>query len=112
MQDECNSQTVDPEYFTRSLDELDSIEWPKLWARPCLDARQRSLISIGIVAAQGRFEELASQVVGALNSGCTKEEIQEAIFQAAPFGGREVARKALHTADAAVKRLARWRPRG
>ncbi|WP_394855666.1 carboxymuconolactone decarboxylase family protein [Rhodococcus globerulus] len=78
---------------------------------PGLDVHQRCLISVGIVAAQGRYEELATQVRGAVTSGCTQEEIQEAILQAAVFGGRDAARKSLHVADTALKGLARWRPR-
>ena len=61
--------------------------WGSLWARPGLDRRMRSLITIGILAALGRTEELALHIRASRNTGASPEEIAEALLHVAVYAG-------------------------
>lgn len=78
--------------FTRPLQELVTEAcWGTIWTRPGLSRKMRSLINVGMLAALNRSHELKLHVRGALNNGCTKEEIQEVLLQAALYCGMPAA---------------------
>src|SRR3954467_9607251 len=58
-----------------------------IWSRPGLDRKTRSLIVIGMNAAINRPAEFKVHVNGALNNGCTPEEIREGCLTVAPYAG-------------------------
>lgn len=68
------------------------------WARPNLALRDRSLITVAMLAAMGRQEELAGHLRGALNVGITKEELIEVLMQAGVYAGVPMGVAALRTA--------------
>jgi len=59
----------------------------RVWARPGLDLKTRSLCSICTLAALGRVNALRLNFQMALNNGATPEEIFEALFQVAVYAG-------------------------
>lgn len=61
--------------------------WGEVWTRPGLDRKQRSLINLGILTALNRPHELKLHTRGALNNGCTEEEIREVLLQTAIYCG-------------------------
>jgi 4-carboxymuconolactone decarboxylase len=58
-----------------------------IWSRPGLDRKTRSLIVIGMNAAINRAVEFKVHVNGALNNGCTPEEIREVCLMVALYAG-------------------------
>ena len=58
-----------------------SAGWSLCWARPGLERKTRSLITISLLTALGQDHELGVHVRGAINNGCTPEEVMEAIYQ-------------------------------
>ncbi|HEY6104291.1 MAG TPA: 4-carboxymuconolactone decarboxylase [bacterium] len=60
--------------------------WGSVWARPDLDRRTRSLVTIGILAALGR-EELALHLGASRNTGATPREIAEVLLHVALYAG-------------------------
>ncbi|WP_196977742.1 carboxymuconolactone decarboxylase family protein [Corynebacterium belfantii] len=62
-----------------------------LWPRSGLDLRTRSLVTVGILAAQDRHAELATHIRGARRNGCSFEEIIEAILHAGVYAGMPAA---------------------
>ena len=60
--------------------------WGAVWARPDLDRRIRSLVTIGILAALGR-EELALHLRASRNTGATPREIAEVLLHVALYAG-------------------------
>src|SRR5437762_2356911 len=60
--------------------------WGNVWARPDLDRRTRSLVTIAILAALGR-DELALHVRASRNTGATPEEIAEVLLHVAVYAG-------------------------
>jgi 4-carboxymuconolactone decarboxylase len=77
--------------------------WGYAWSRPGLDRRTRSLVSLAILTALRRPDELGIYVKGALASGATVEEIQEVLLQATVYCGTPAGRQAFLAADHALK---------
>jgi len=69
-----------------------------LWTRPGLDRRLRSLVTIAMLCALNRPHELRIHLVGALNNGCSAEEIREVFTHSVAYCGFPAAIDALRTA--------------
>ncbi|MBI3960831.1 MAG: carboxymuconolactone decarboxylase family protein [Chloroflexi bacterium] len=67
--------------------EVVSVVGGRIWARPGLDLKTRSLCSICTLAALGRVNALRLNFQMALNNGATAEDICEALFQVAVYAG-------------------------
>ena len=71
--------------------------WGSLWARPDLDRRTRSLVTIAILAALGR-EELALHLRASQNTGVDPHEIAEVLMHVAVYAGVPAANSAFAAA--------------
>jgi len=69
--------------------------WGSVWARPDLDRRTRSLITIAILAALGRTEELALHLRATRNTGAAAREVAEALLHVAVYAGVPAANTAM-----------------
>ena len=72
--------------------------WGEVWTRPGLARRERSMISLAILSALGRSEELVLHVRGAIRNGLSPEEISEVLTQVAIYAGVPAANSAFATA--------------
>jgi 4-carboxymuconolactone decarboxylase len=61
--------------------------WGKIWSRPGLPRKTRSLLNLAMLSALNRPHELKLHVRGALNNGVTPQEIQEVMLQVAIYCG-------------------------
>jgi 4-carboxymuconolactone decarboxylase len=61
--------------------------WGDVWARPGLDRRTRSCITLTALVATGREHELAMHVRAALRNGVTPDEIKEVLLHTAVYCG-------------------------
>lgn len=59
----------------------------KIWSRPHLDLKTRSLVTVAALTALGRPNGLRLNIEIALNNGATKEDILETLLQMAPYAG-------------------------
>jgi 4-carboxymuconolactone decarboxylase len=61
----------------------------KVWSRPILSIRDRRLITIALLASQGRQDQLVSHIRGALDGEdpLTEDEILEIMVQVAHYAG-------------------------
>jgi 4-carboxymuconolactone decarboxylase len=74
--------------FSRPLQELvTEYCWGAVWTRPGLSRKTRSLINLAMLTALNRPHEVELHLRGALNNGCTKEEIMEVLLQSAIYCG-------------------------
>lgn len=74
--------------FTSPLKELiTEYCWGTVWSRPGLNRKTRSLINIAMLTALNKPHELKLHIRGALNNGCTKDQIKEVLLQAAVYCG-------------------------
>ena len=83
--------------FQRLITEM---AWGTLWARPDLDRRTRSMITIAILAALGRADELALHIRATANTGATPSEVAEALLHVAVYAGVPAANSAFAIAKA------------
>jgi 4-carboxymuconolactone decarboxylase len=61
--------------------------WGGVWSRPDLDRRTRSLVTIAILGALGKEEELGLHMRASRNTGVTDEELREVLFHVAVYAG-------------------------
>jgi 3-oxoadipate enol-lactonase/4-carboxymuconolactone decarboxylase len=61
--------------------------WGEIWARPGLDRRTRSCITLTALVALNREHELALHIRAALRNGLTRDEIKEVLLQSAVYCG-------------------------
>ena len=61
--------------------------WGTVWASDTIDRRTRSLLTIAILAALGRTEELTLHLRASRNTGATPEDIREALMHVAVYAG-------------------------
>ncbi len=74
--------------------------WGDVWARDGIDRRTRHLITLAVLAALGREDELELHLRATRNSGVTQEELIEAFLQVAVYAGVPAANTAFATAKA------------
>jgi 4-carboxymuconolactone decarboxylase len=87
--------------FTAPLQELvTEYCWGGVWSRPGLELKTRSLLNLAMLTALNRPHELRLHVRGAVNNGCTREEIRETLLQAAVYCGLPAALDAFRSAAA------------
>ena len=73
--------------------------WGEIWSRPGLPRHTRSMITLAIMVALNRSEELRMYVRAALNVGVKREEIQEVLLQTAIYCGVPAANSAFRLAQ-------------
>jgi 4-carboxymuconolactone decarboxylase len=73
--------------------------WGEIWARPGLDRRTRSCITLAALVALGREEELAMHVRAAIRVGLTPDEIKEVLLHSAIYCGVPAANGAFAVAQ-------------
>jgi 4-carboxymuconolactone decarboxylase len=73
--------------------------WGEVWARPGLDRRTRSCITLALLAALHCENELPMHVRAALRNGLTPDEIKEVLLQVAVYAGVPAANSAFAIAQ-------------
>lgn len=73
--------------------------WGEIWTRPGLPRQTRSLLTLAMLVALNRGEELKMHIRAALRNGVTVEEIQEVFLQCAIYCGVPAANTAFHLAE-------------
>jgi 4-carboxymuconolactone decarboxylase len=73
--------------------------WGEIWTREGLPRHTRSLLTIAMMVALNRSEELALHLRSAKNNGVTRDEIKEVLLQTAIYCGVPAANSAYHLAD-------------
>lgn len=73
--------------------------WGSVWARPGLDLRTRSCLTLALLTALRCEDELAMHVRAALRNGLTPAEISEVILHTAVYAGVPAANSALGVAQ-------------
>ncbi|WP_138515100.1 4-carboxymuconolactone decarboxylase [Rhodoferax bucti] len=89
--------------FTAPLQEhITRAAWGDVWQRPGLDLKTRSLITVAMLTALGKQNELKGHVRGALNNGASVAEIQEVLLHATVYCGVPAAVEAFRSASEVV----------
>jgi 4-carboxymuconolactone decarboxylase len=77
--------------------------WGSVWARPGLDRRTRSLVTIAMLAALGRHEELALHLRASRNTGVDVSELKETLLHVAVYAGIPAANSAIAIAKSELE---------
>jgi 4-carboxymuconolactone decarboxylase len=92
--------------FARPMQEyVTEVCWGRVWDRPGVDRKTRSLLNLAMLTALNRSHELALHVRGAVNNGCTPAEIQEVLLQAAVYCGVPAAMESFRVAEGVLEEL-------
>jgi 4-carboxymuconolactone decarboxylase len=74
--------------FTKQQYELSTeFAYGMVWSRPGLPLKVRSLVTLGMLTALDKPDEIKGHIRGALNNGATREEIYEVFAQASAYCG-------------------------
>jgi 4-carboxymuconolactone decarboxylase len=71
----------------------------EVWARPGLEKKTRHMLTIAMLTALGRYEELEAHLSLTPNTGVTREEVKEILMQAAIYAGVPAAMSAFNRAN-------------
>ena len=77
--------------------------WGGVWSRPGLTRRERSLITLALLAALNHWEEFALHVRASKNTGATPEDVAEMLMHVAVYAGVPAANHAMKVLKAIVE---------
>lgn len=73
--------------------------WGEVWSRPGMPRHTRSLVTIAVLLALGRQDELRMHLRACFNNGVTKDDLKELILHCALYAGLPAANAAMHLAE-------------
>lgn len=92
--------------FDRPLQELVTRYcFGEIWSRPLLDRRTRSMLTLALLTALGRQNQLKAHVRGAVANGLSKEEIREVLLHSMIYCGVPAAVDGFASAAEVVRQL-------
>lgn len=85
--------------------QLSEYVWSKIWARPGLARKSRSIANLAMLTALNRPHELKLHVKAAINNGLTQDEIGEVLLQTAVYCGVAAAEDSFRIAREAFNEI-------
>lgn len=79
--------------------------WGHVWSRPGLTKRERSIVTIALLAALGQDDEVAMHVRATANTGASRDDICEALLHVAIYAGVPVANHAIKIAKQVFEQM-------
>lgn len=79
--------------------------WGEVWSRPGLPRHTRSLVTIAVLLALGREDELRMHLRACFNNGVTKDELKELILHCSLYAGLPASNAAMHMAEQVFEEL-------
>jgi 4-carboxymuconolactone decarboxylase len=91
---------ADKSSFTAPFQDLITrYAWGEIWSRPELPRKTRSMLTIAMLVALNRSDELRMHLRAAANNGVSRKEIREVLLQTAVYCGVPAANAAFHIAE-------------
>lgn len=72
--------------------------WGTVWARDTIPLRERSMLTLALLAATGNFAEIPMHVRATANTGASREDVMEAFLHVAIYAGVPAANHAIRLA--------------
>ena len=90
--------------FNRDFQRL-AIEycWGEAWGDETLSPRERSILTLGIVAATGKMDEFANHLRGARTNGLTPQELRAVLVQITVYCGIPIGADCFQVAGAVLR---------
>jgi 4-carboxymuconolactone decarboxylase len=80
--------------------------WGGVWQRENVSRRERSMLTIALLAALGHHDELRMHIRATRNTGATADDIREALLHVAVYAGVPAANHAIQIAKAVLAEMA------
>lgn len=80
--------------------------WGNVWSDDTISRRERSMITLALLAATGNFEEIAMHVRATANTGASADDIMQAFMHVAIYAGVPKANHAIKIAKATLAEMA------
>ena len=74
--------------------------WGSVWARDTISLRERSMLTLALLAATGSFDEIAMHIRATANTGASPDDVMEALLHVAVYAGVPRANRAIKIARA------------
>jgi len=87
------------------VDLITDAAWGHVWGRDTLSHRERSLITIALLAGLGNYEELALHLRATANTGATRQDVTDALLHVAIYAGVPRANHAFKIAQEVLDEL-------
>lgn len=81
--------------------------WGTVWASDRISRRERSLLTLALLAATGNFEEIPMHVRATANTGATEDDVMEAFLHVAVYAGVPKANHAIKLAKQTYAEMAK-----
>jgi 4-carboxymuconolactone decarboxylase len=92
--------------FTKDFqDYITQYCWGDIWDRPGLPRKVRSMLTIAMLVALGKEEELKLHIRASRNTGVTTDELKEVLLQSAVYAGVPAANSAFRIAQEILTEL-------
>lgn len=90
--------------LTRTFQELVTAQvWARAWTGSALDDRTRALVTLGILAGLGRFDEVEIYAKAAFRSGATVDDIRDVLVHVTAYCGAPAGRQAFFAASRGLR---------
>ena len=94
--DRAQSKTT--EFEAPFQDLITEAAWGRVWSRPQWTHRERSMVTLSLLAALGHDEELAMHIRATANTGASRDDIRECLLHVAIYTGVPAANHAIKIA--------------
>ena len=91
---EANKKAFDEPFQTL----ITEAAWGNLWARDNLSLRERSMLTIALLAAGGNYDEIAMHIRATANTGASPSDVMESLLHVAIYAGVPKANHAIKIA--------------
>lgn len=101
-----NKAAGSPDSFNKEFQQLvTEYAWGEIWGRDAVTRKQKSLNTLCILATLNRSTEFQTHLRGAINNGCTVDEIKETLMQVAVYAGMPAGVQAFRLATEVLQEL-------
>lgn len=91
--DAANARRTD--FDDEFQDFITGTAWNDVWSRPGLTKRERSMVTIALLAGLGQWDEVAMHTRATINTGATRADLREVMFHVAVYAGVPAANHAI-----------------
>ncbi|MFT4022045.1 MAG: 4-carboxymuconolactone decarboxylase [Acinetobacter sp.] len=113
---QVRTEVLGEKHVNRSLENLNEFNadfqnfisrfaWGEVWSRDGLPRHTRSLVTIAVLLALGREDELRMHIRACFNNGVTTDELKELFLHCSLYAGLPAANAAMHMAEDVFKEL-------
>jgi 4-carboxymuconolactone decarboxylase len=99
------AQSASTEFDQPFQELITEAAWGHVWSRPTLSKRERSIVTIALLAALGQDDEVAMHVRATINTGATRDDVREALLHVAIYAGVPAANHAIKIAKQVFEQM-------